>query len=184
GQYQDNESGLHYNLFRYYEPEVGRFTTQDPIGLQGGLNLYQYAPNPYGWVDPLGLAVCNAGSKEVDPRDIRFSQSSVNGAAELTHSMKTKGWAGEPVDVVRMSDGKLTTIDNTRILAASRAKIKVQACIHEGNSPLPEEFIERFTTKKGVPSTWEEAILLRIGKQASGYRYGYPNGSMVIGSMD
>ncbi|WBF47801.1 hypothetical protein OLD77_20590 [Serratia rubidaea] len=35
-------------MFRYYEPEVGRFTTQDPIGLQGGLNLYQYAPNPYG----------------------------------------------------------------------------------------------------------------------------------------
>jgi len=33
GQYQDDESGLHYNLFRYYEPEVGRFTTQDPLGL-------------------------------------------------------------------------------------------------------------------------------------------------------
>ncbi|CAI0893302.1 Cell wall-associated polypeptide CWBP200 [Serratia entomophila] len=55
GQYQDDESGLHYNLFRYYEPEVGRFTTQDPIGLRGGLNLYQYAPNPLMWVDPLGL---------------------------------------------------------------------------------------------------------------------------------
>ena len=94
------------------------------------------------------MAVCNAGSKEVDPRDIRFSQSSVNGAAELTHSMKTKGWAGEPVDVVRMSDGKLTTIDNTRILAASRAKIKVQARIHEGNSPLPEEFIERLRRRR------------------------------------
>jgi len=56
GQYQDDESGLHYNLFRYYEPEVGRFTTQDPIGLRGGLNLYQYAPNPLIWVDPLGLS--------------------------------------------------------------------------------------------------------------------------------
>ncbi|WP_261154754.1 RHS repeat-associated core domain-containing protein, partial [Serratia ficaria] len=56
GQYQDDESGLHYNLFRYYEPEVGRFTTQDPIGLRGGLNLYQYAPNPYGWIDPFGLS--------------------------------------------------------------------------------------------------------------------------------
>ncbi|QPT14117.1 Rhs family protein [Serratia rubidaea] len=71
GQYQDNESGLHYNLFRYYEPEVGRFTTQDPIGLQGGLNLYQYAPNPYGRVDPLGLSPCNSpnGYKtgDVDP---------------------------------------------------------------------------------------------------------------------
>ena len=56
GQYQDDESGLHYNLFRYYEPEVGRFTTRDPIGLRGGLNLYQYAPNPLMWVDPLGLS--------------------------------------------------------------------------------------------------------------------------------
>ena len=45
GQYGDDESGLHYNLFRY-EPEVGRFTTQDPIGLEGGLNLYAYGPNP------------------------------------------------------------------------------------------------------------------------------------------
>ncbi|WP_416309225.1 RHS repeat-associated core domain-containing protein [Pseudomonas sp. DCB_BI] len=34
---------------------MGRFTTQDPIGLVGGLNLYQYAPNPLGWIDPLGL---------------------------------------------------------------------------------------------------------------------------------
>ncbi|MEI7070089.1 RHS repeat-associated core domain-containing protein, partial [Pectobacterium parmentieri] len=55
GQYADEETGLHYNLFRYYDPTVGRFTTQDPIGLRGGLNLYSYAPNPLGWIDPLGL---------------------------------------------------------------------------------------------------------------------------------
>jgi uncharacterized protein RhaS with RHS repeats len=41
---------------------VGRFTTQDPIGLRGGLNLYRYAPNPLMWVDPLGL-VCASSSK-------------------------------------------------------------------------------------------------------------------------
>jgi RHS repeat-associated protein len=184
GQYADRETGLHYNLFRYYDPQVGRFTVQDPIGLKGGTNLYAYAPNPYSWIDPLGLSNCKPGIKELDPRDIRFSQSSVNGAADLTHSMKTKGWAGDPVDVVRMSDGKLTTIDNTRILAASRAGIKVQARIHEGSAPLPTEFIERFTTKKGVPSTWDEAIRLRIGKQVSGYKNGYPNGSDIIGSLD
>ncbi|WP_238158696.1 RHS repeat-associated core domain-containing protein, partial [Trabulsiella odontotermitis] len=45
---------------RYYDPECGRFTTQDPIGLAGGLNLYQYAPNPIGWIDPLGLATVDA----------------------------------------------------------------------------------------------------------------------------
>jgi len=56
GQYLDRETGLHYNTFRFYDPDIGRFTTPDPIGLAGGLNLYQYAPNPFGWVDPKGLA--------------------------------------------------------------------------------------------------------------------------------
>ncbi|WP_296266629.1 RHS repeat-associated core domain-containing protein [Pseudomonas sp. UBA6562] len=55
GQYLDRESGLHYNLFRYYDPDVGRFTQPDPIGLAGGLNLYAYAPNPFTWIDPWGL---------------------------------------------------------------------------------------------------------------------------------
>ncbi|RMQ62108.1 Rhs protein, partial [Pseudomonas savastanoi pv. glycinea] len=51
GQYFDVETGLHYNTFRYYDPEIGRFIIQDPIGLLGGFNLYQYAPNPVGWLD-------------------------------------------------------------------------------------------------------------------------------------
>ncbi|KNB30376.1 hypothetical protein ACH55_10200, partial [Salmonella enterica subsp. enterica serovar Typhimurium] len=55
GQYFDDETGLHYNLFRYYAPECGRFVSQDPIGLRGGINLYAYAPNPLSWIDPLGL---------------------------------------------------------------------------------------------------------------------------------
>jgi RHS repeat-associated protein len=58
GQYLDRETGLHYNTFRFYDPDVGRFTTPDPIGLLGGINLYQYAPNPTEWIDPLGLAAC------------------------------------------------------------------------------------------------------------------------------
>ena len=55
GQYLDRETGLHYNLFRYYDPDCGRFTQPDPIGLAGGINLYTYAPNPLNWIDPLGL---------------------------------------------------------------------------------------------------------------------------------
>lgn len=55
GQYCDDETGLHYNRFRYYDPDCGRFIHQDPIGLLGGTNNYQYVPNPTGWVDPLGL---------------------------------------------------------------------------------------------------------------------------------
>jgi RHS repeat-associated protein len=62
GQYLDRETGLHYNTFRFYDPDVGRFTTPDPIGLAGGINLYQYAPNPVGWVDALGLS-CTPNKK-------------------------------------------------------------------------------------------------------------------------
>ncbi|WP_232923243.1 RHS repeat-associated core domain-containing protein, partial [Pseudomonas amygdali] len=81
GQYFDVETGLHYNTFRYYDPEIGRFITQDPIGLSGGDNLYLYAPNPYGWVDPLGL--CNGsgnGSLEIAPGkfDYLFGRAASN----------------------------------------------------------------------------------------------------------
>ena len=54
-QYYDEETGLHYNLLRYYEPEAGRFVNQDPIGLWGGEHLYQFADNALVWFDPLGL---------------------------------------------------------------------------------------------------------------------------------
>nr|WP_312371561.1 RHS repeat-associated core domain-containing protein [Delftia acidovorans] len=55
GQYFDGETGLHYNRFRYYDPVVGRFVHQDPIGLEGGELLYLYSPNPIFYFDPLGL---------------------------------------------------------------------------------------------------------------------------------
>ena len=57
-QYCDRETELHYNFFRYYEPDAGRFVNQDPIGLEGGFNVYQFAPNAQDWVDPLGLSKC------------------------------------------------------------------------------------------------------------------------------
>jgi RHS repeat-associated protein len=56
GQQFDEETGLHYNRHRYYDPGIGRFVSQDPIGLRGGGNLFAYAPNPLRWVDPFGLA--------------------------------------------------------------------------------------------------------------------------------
>jgi len=54
GQQYDEESGLHYNRYRYYDPQQGRYITQDPVGLKGGWNLYLYPLNPVQNVDPLG----------------------------------------------------------------------------------------------------------------------------------
>jgi len=66
GQYFDDESGLHYNRYRYYCPQQQRFIHQDPIGLMGGINHYQYAPNPVNWVDPLGLSCKEKTDEEHD----------------------------------------------------------------------------------------------------------------------
>ena len=55
GQWHDEESGLYYNRHRYYDPQQGRYISQDPIGLNGGANLYGYVTNPTGMVDPRGL---------------------------------------------------------------------------------------------------------------------------------
>lgn len=56
GQYADESTGLHYNTFRFYDPDIGRYTSQDPIGLAGGINLYAYGVNPTKWSDPWGWA--------------------------------------------------------------------------------------------------------------------------------
>ncbi|WP_285222433.1 RHS repeat-associated core domain-containing protein [Halomonas sp. ISL-56] len=58
GQWHDEESGLYYNRHRYYDPQQGQYISQDPIGLNGGTNLYGYVSNPAGMVDPLGLLAC------------------------------------------------------------------------------------------------------------------------------
>src|SRR5690606_26085297 len=57
GQYADTESGLFYNLHRYYDPKQGRYTQSDPLGQLASMNPYSYVDaNPVNWLDPLGLA--------------------------------------------------------------------------------------------------------------------------------
>ncbi|MFF4604252.1 RHS repeat-associated core domain-containing protein [Streptomyces sp. NPDC001339] len=55
GQYFDPETGLHYNLNRYYDPRTARYTTPDPLGLSPAPNPDAYVHNPHTWCDPLGL---------------------------------------------------------------------------------------------------------------------------------
>lgn len=58
GQYYDQESGLHYNRHRYYDPETAQYLSPDPLGLAGGARPQGYVDNPNAWIDPLGLAAC------------------------------------------------------------------------------------------------------------------------------
>ncbi|MEV5509361.1 DUF6531 domain-containing protein [Streptomyces orinoci] len=58
GQYADPETGLHYNYFRYYDPELARYASPDPLGIEPAPNHHSYVVNPQAWTDPLGLAGC------------------------------------------------------------------------------------------------------------------------------
>ncbi|WP_225975920.1 DUF6531 domain-containing protein [Paracidovorax avenae] len=90
GQQFDEETGLHYNRFRYYDPSVGRFASQDPIGLAGGNNPFLYAPTPTSWIDPYGLkkehcqkchAECDELWKEIHKKT--YQQKSITGTRGL-----------------------------------------------------------------------------------------------------
>ena len=96
--------------------------------------------------------------------------------------MKANRWKGAPIDVVRMPDGGLTSIDNTRVLAARYAGIDAKAVVYDYNSPLPSNLVERFTTRNGAaPQTWGGAITNRIGGQNSLFKNTYPYGSNLTG---
>ncbi|QGZ49788.1 type IV secretion protein Rhs [Streptomyces sp. QHH-9511] len=71
GQYFDPESGLHYNHFRYYDPESARYLSPDPLGLAPADNPVTYVRNPHTWSDPLGLGPCPPKGERSNPFEKR-----------------------------------------------------------------------------------------------------------------
>jgi RHS repeat-associated protein len=107
GQYVDHETGLHYNVFRYYDPGTGRYLSQDPLGLTPAPNPVSYLPNPLLESDPLGLGCCmsredstngqEGGSGQVSPRPQSFAGQ---GAGNVQ-----SGNVGLPSDVTTSQPG-------------------------------------------------------------------------------
>ena len=112
GQYLDTETGLTYNRFRYYSPEIGAYISQDPIRLEAGLtNLYAYVHDVNAWVDPWGLVLI-----EVAPSTINYSQRTVSEIRVFDINKY------EPIRVIEV-DGQLVSYDNRRLLAAQNANL-------------------------------------------------------------
>ncbi len=115
GQYFDEESGLHYNRFRYYDPETGRYISEDPIKLGGGFNLYGYPMNPVEWSDPLGLQTVggNMGQKIDNIEEGRFAKVTIQGVAvgsDQAYNMKVMTCAGGGIKKIAESVTNKTLI--------------------------------------------------------------------------
>jgi RHS repeat-associated protein len=98
GQYEDEETGLYYNRFRYYDPESGEYTSQDPSGLRGGMALYAYVWDPLKLVDPLGLASCSSKKpiiigEHMEGRVDKFAK--MMDAETITDWLKGRKWTQE-----------------------------------------------------------------------------------------
>jgi hypothetical protein len=130
-----------YNRHRYYDPSIGRFISKDPIGLAGGVNVYQYAPNPTGWIDPLGLDRITNAVEGARREDV------FNAAMKLKHPNATiqcqcylRNAAGKSVkdpvtderrriDTAVIQDGKAQTFEVTSMTAGKDAQLAKEANI-------------------------------------------------------
>ncbi|MBN6065371.1 hypothetical protein HYE66_02710, partial [Aggregatibacter actinomycetemcomitans] len=94
GQYVDDESGLAYNRFRYYDPQSGNYLASDPIGLNGGETPYAYVHNPMEFVDPFGLSKCtpNPSSQIPNPSgQVTYRGDSRSPSTIFSEGFKTLG---------------------------------------------------------------------------------------------
>lgn len=153
----------------------------------------------------LGLAgVGNAGSASrglaseitsLNAQEVRLSQRTVSYSKvdratgnvytydDLVSSMRQNGWRGDPVDVARMPDGKLTSMDNTRITAAREAGIEVQATVRDYSDRLTAQMQEARGWERY--NTWGEALTARIQAQGAKFstatRMAQPNHRVLPG---
>lgn len=99
GQYEDEETGLYYNRFRYYNPEDGRYISKDPVSIAGGLNVYAYVEDCNISIDPFGLTECtityNHKSKPGKTTDLKeLRRQIIEQVGAMNRIIKKEGMAG------------------------------------------------------------------------------------------
>jgi RHS repeat-associated protein len=94
GQYEDQETGLHYNNQRYYDPLTGSYLSPDPVGLEAGPNRHAYVANPYILMDPLGLMDCAASGNSggTASRGIPTLRGDLGSGEAFVERFNTPGW--------------------------------------------------------------------------------------------
>ncbi|WP_370981204.1 RHS repeat-associated core domain-containing protein [Agaribacterium sp. ZY112] len=179
GQYFDEETGLHYNRHRYFDPSVGQFTTQDPIGLLGGTNGYQYAPNPTSWIDPLGLK-CKENTWNEFQKDHKGQFATVSEASKAYKDLKEQQspW---PIGY-----------DHTSHVRTMKVGETFNMIVDEGADDMPGRFAtfddiaspeygrQKLAIKKEWKSTLDNVVTYRVKKPFDVYEG--PVGPQIDGS--
>jgi len=154
GQYNDLESGNYYNHYRYYDPSIGRYNTNDPIGLAGGANSYLYAQsNPQGYIDPFGLDANLFLGDPAEERIVKFNKllNKPNYYTVLVH--------GDPINVYDDRNGRadrkpLSPIDLAKIIGdKAKGQVVILYSCNTGVTGLNGEdsFAQLLADELGVP---------------------------------
>ncbi|MGO4449870.1 RHS repeat-associated core domain-containing protein [Phyllobacterium sp. TAF24] len=106
GQYEDRETGLYYNRYRYYDPLTGQYASPDPIGLAAGDRPQGYVANPVRWTDPLGLQARGPDGKFLPANGLPGPGSTF--AGRVTSTFRQRGYTVYENVTVRI-DGKVVS---------------------------------------------------------------------------
>ncbi|WP_181414276.1 RHS repeat-associated core domain-containing protein [Frischella perrara] len=184
GQYFDEESGLHYNRHRYYDPHCARYISQDPIGLAGGENAYSYVANPITWIDPLGLnEVCPGTVNTTQAGDVSTSSVKVNIANDFIKNPQSI-WGKSADDIAKdfQAAGYQVNVRQSSRGSGQAVIIEVkghpeisQVQIHPGGGRHGGSYYKVSTTTQGTlkvvdsntykPSAGEKATIINKPKE-------------------
>ncbi|WP_369427118.1 RHS repeat-associated core domain-containing protein [Providencia sp. PROV236] len=157
GQFEDNETGLYYNRFRYYDKDSGQYISPDPIGLLGGFNPYGYVHNPTKYIDPLGLAGGIGNKGECSKPDFYV------GPAGPSATMPSKAYRY----MDSQSEWAAATIEN------KTAPLSYFGYTKYGSGKEARDAYQIFY-EKGNPGSWSDARLLGEFDTLQLYKNGVP----------
>ncbi|MGY6038181.1 RHS repeat-associated core domain-containing protein [Aeromonas sp. AE23HZ002T15] len=161
---RDDESGLCYNRFRYYDPQGACYISPDPIGIWGGENNYGYVHNPLGWIDPLGLSACapthHLATNKHSTWSDRFRELfKKNDLGKFKNGKWRKDVLNDPLNKIDVPGHKGPHPQDMHQEIFDR----LSAASDRGKDAFIKE-IEKLRVEAITPGSWLNDILTKVGK--------------------